>query len=130
MVGKRNKTDDPYGQMLLASLQSGEKLSEIIERDDNYIDTGSTPGLYMSEYKSWPAAEKAAVNYAKGRVLDIGCGAGRHSLFLQDKGLDVTAIDNSPGAIKVCKLRGVQKALVRSIGKISHSKAILLTPSS
>ena len=123
MVGKEKKPDDPYGQMLLASLESGEKLSEIIEREDKYIDTGSEPGLYFSEYKSWPAAEKEAIDYAKGRILDIGCGAGRHSLFLQDKGLDVTAIDNSPGAIKVCKTRGIKKALVKSVSEISKFKS-------
>ena len=122
MVKKVNTTDDPYGEMLLASYRSGEKLSEIIEREDSYIDTGSTPGLYLSEYKSWPAAEKRALNYASGRALDVGCGAGRHSLFLQDKGLDVTAIDNSRGAIKVCKARGIRRALVRSISELSKFK--------
>jgi cyclopropane fatty-acyl-phospholipid synthase-like methyltransferase len=49
---------------------------------------------------------------AKGRVLDIGCGAGRHSLYLQGKGIDVVAIDRSPLAVKVAKLRGVKNARI------------------
>jgi len=49
------------------------------------------------------------MEFVKGRVLDVGCGAGRHSRYLQEKGLDVTGIDVSPLAIKVCRLRGLRK---------------------
>ena len=62
-------------------------------------------------------SNKQAIAHAKGKILDIGCGAGRHSLYLQEKGFDVTGIDNSPGAIEVCKLRGLQKAEVLPIEK-------------
>jgi SAM-dependent methyltransferase len=62
--------------------------------------------------------ERQAVARARGKILDIGCGAGRHALYLQEKGFDVTGIDNSPGAIKVCRLRGLKKALVRPIREI------------
>ena len=58
----------------------------------------------------------------KGRVLDIGCGAGRRGLYLQGKGFDVTGIDNSPGAIKVCKLRGYKKLKLMSITEIHKFK--------
>lgn len=55
----------------------------------------------------------------KGRILDIGCGAGRHSLYLQHKGFDVLGIDSSPLAIKVCKLRGLKKARVMPIEELN-----------
>ncbi|MFB0502311.1 MAG: class I SAM-dependent methyltransferase [Candidatus Bathyarchaeia archaeon] len=55
---------------------------------------------------------------AKGRVLDVGCGAGRHSLYLQETGLDVLGIDISPLAIKICMLRGLRKAEVMSIEEV------------
>ena len=96
---------------------------EIIERDDRYIDTGSDPGLYFREYAKWPSLERQAIKFAKGRILDIGCGAGRHSLHLQQKGLNVTGIDISPGAVKVCKLRGLKKAYNRSISDAGKFKA-------
>jgi SAM-dependent methyltransferase len=109
---------DAYGRQLLAQYHNKKVTAEIIERDDGYIATGSEPGLYFREYKQWSLPERRAIAHAKGRILDIGCGAGRHSLYLQSKGFDVTAIDVSPGAVKVCKLRGVKKALVRSVAQL------------
>ncbi|HDO42228.1 MAG TPA: methyltransferase domain-containing protein [Candidatus Bathyarchaeota archaeon] len=54
--------------------------------------------------------EQEAMKFIRGRVLDIGCGAGRHSIYLQNKGFNVIGIDISPLAIKVCRLRGLKKA--------------------
>ena len=109
---------DAYGQQLLAQYNNQTPTCEIIERDDRFIDTGSEPGTYFSDYKQWSSLERRAIKQAKGRVLDIGCGAGRHSLYLQQKGFDVTGIDNSPGAIKVCKLRSLKKTFVRPITNV------------
>lgn len=113
---------DAFGQQLLKQYNSKSATSEIIERDDGYIDAGSEAGLYFSDYKQWPPAERQAIKFAKEKILDIGCGAGRHSLYLQRKGFDVTGTDNSPGAVKVCKLRGLKKALVRSIADVDKFK--------
>jgi SAM-dependent methyltransferase len=105
---------------LLAQFHSESPSAELIERDDNYIDTGSEAGLYFPEYEQWSLLERQALGWVKGRVLDIGCGAGRHALYLQQKGFAVTAIDNSPGAIEVCKLRGLKNALVRSVAEVGE----------
>lgn len=77
------------------------------------------PKVYFSEYKDWPPHHKEAMKYAKGRVLDIGCGAGRHALYLQKKSFNDLGIDNSPLAIKVCKLRGLRKAKVMPITQVN-----------
>lgn len=110
--------EDAYGTQLLTQYETKARTAELIERDDDFIDLGSDAGLYFTEYKDWPESERQAVDEAKGRVLDVGCGAGRHSLYLQSKGLDVTSIDNSPGAISVCKSRGLEKAMVCPISSV------------
>jgi SAM-dependent methyltransferase len=108
-------SEDAYGRQLLDQFHNQKPTAEIIERDDNHIDLGSADGLYFTEYEDWSPVEKQAIALVKGRVLDVGCGAGRHALYLQKKGFDVTGIDNSPGAVEVCKLRGLQKAEVLPI---------------
>lgn len=45
------------------------------------------------DFKDMPKLEQKALQLVKGRVLDVGCGAGSHALYLQEKGFDVTAID-------------------------------------
>jgi SAM-dependent methyltransferase len=100
---------------------------EIVERDDGYIDTSGGPLSYFSEYRLWPSHQKKAMKYARGRVLDIGSGAGRHALYLQGKGLDVLGIDNSPLAIKVCKERGLRNTEVLSINQINRGLGIFNT---
>lgn len=52
--------------------------------------------------------------------MDVGCGAGRVGLYLQEKGFDVTGIDNSPMAVAVCKKRGLKKARVMSISEVGR----------
>ncbi len=113
-------TEDAFGRMLLEQYSGGEPTAEIVEREDGYIDTGSDPGTYFQPYSHWMPIERRAIRYARGRVLDIGCGAGRHVLHLQERGLDVTGVDNSPGAVKVCRLRGVKKVLLRPIEDIGR----------
>lgn len=100
---------------------------EIIERDDGYYDASIGPKIYFSEYEDWPPIEKKAMRYARGRVLDIGSGAGRHCLYLQDKGHDVLATDNSPLAIEVCKLRGLRNASITSINQINSKSGVFDT---
>jgi len=118
------KDRDAYGAELLAQYQAlGVALSEIVERKDGFIAASPWPRRYFSDYPDWSRRERQAVRLVKGRVLDVGCGAGRFTLLLQKRGHQVTAIDNSPGAIKVSKARGVKKALVRSIDEIGKFPA-------
>ena len=63
------------------------------------------------KYKNMPEIEKKALDMAKGRTLDVGAGSGCHSLVLQEKGIDVTAIDISPLSVETMKERGVKNAL-------------------
>lgn len=109
---------DAFGHEMYEYYKTKEG-NEIVERDDGFIDVSGPVAVYFSEYKDWPAAERRSMGYAKGRVMDIGCGAGRHSLHLQKRGLDILGIDNSPLAVKVCKLRGLKHVKLMSITQVS-----------
>ena len=104
---------------MLSDFVAGTGAFEIVERDDGFIGADS-PAKYIAPYRDWPAHQQTALRYATGRVLDIGCGAGRHALYLQDKGLDVVGIDVSPLAIEVCKRRGLAQAVVMPVTGISR----------
>ncbi len=72
------------------------------------------PYLFRS-YTEMPELEQKALSLAKGYVLDVGCGSGSHSLYLQNKGLNVKAIDISEGAVAVAKKRGVNTVSYKSL---------------
>jgi cyclopropane fatty-acyl-phospholipid synthase-like methyltransferase len=58
-----------------------------------------------------PEPEKLALSKSKGKVLDVGAGAGVHSLELMDRGITVTAIDISPGSVDYMKSMGIDAKL-------------------
>ncbi len=76
---------------------------------------GDRVGLHFAPFRRWPACERRAMRFVRGRVLDVGCGAGRVCLHLQDRGLDVVGVDVSPASIEVCRRRGVRDARVCAI---------------
>ncbi|MBT8280664.1 MAG: class I SAM-dependent methyltransferase [Muriicola sp.] len=101
---------DVFGKAIL-DYHSGETTGEIrtfssLQEQDSF----PVSHLFRS-YDSMALLERKALDLCKGRVLDIGCGAGSHSLYLQSKGFDVTSIDISPGAVQVCKARGLKDVI-------------------
>ena len=117
---------DAFGHGMLDYF-NGTTLSDIIERDDGYIESSPGPKVYFNDYREWNPIVRKAMRYVRGRVLDIGCGAGRHSLYLQQKGLDVVGIDNSPLAIEVCKLRGLRDVRLMPVTRIGRKLGIFDT---
>ena len=105
---------DLFGQALL-DYQNGQ-YSEDIKTATNISDEDVLPLPYLfREFNEMPKLEQKALKLAKGSVLDVGCGSGNHSLYLQKRGLEVKAIDISKGAITVVKQRGILQAEVKSI---------------
>ena len=91
----------------------------VVERSDGAVEPmGMAP--YLLPYADWRKHKKKGIALAKGRALDVGCGAGRVALHLQRKGMDVLGIDNSPMAVKLCKLRGVRKVRVLPVAQVSR----------
>lgn len=75
-------------------------------------DTLPLPYLFR-DFQDMPSLEQKALQLCTGSILDIGCGAGSHCLYLQENGFEVTGLDNSEGALETCRIRGV-KSLIKS----------------
>ncbi|MBX0322514.1 class I SAM-dependent methyltransferase [Halomicroarcula sp. F13] len=97
---------DAFGAMCRDYHDHGDAF-EVVERDDGFVDCPAGPEVYFSPPEEWDGREHTALAWAEGRVLDVGCGPGRHALELQRRGHDVTGIDLSPGAMAVARDRGV-----------------------
>ena len=105
---------DLFGKALL-DYQNGHYTEDIIT-STSISDEDILPLSYLFRgFDEMPKIEKKALKLCKGLVLDVGCGSGSHSLYLQEKGFTVKAIDISKGAIKVAKQRGVLNAEVMHV---------------
>lgn len=97
---------DAFGDALIDHLDGGTG-EHVIERDDGLVEPFSDVEMYFRDSAEFPPVDSAAIELLRGRVLDVGAGAGRFSLAAQALGLAVTALDDSAGAVAVCRERGV-----------------------
>lgn len=106
---------DLFGKAILDFQTNNAPENLITETSISEEDEMSVAYLFR-DFKQMPKLEQKALELAKGKTLDVGCGAGSHSLYLQNKrNLDVTAIDISKNAIEACRLRGLTSAKVTNI---------------
>ncbi|PPK65549.1 class I SAM-dependent methyltransferase [Actinokineospora auranticolor] len=101
---------DALGEVLHACWAGGGAPGvayEVVERDDGYVFARDAYH-YFGLPGEWTELERLACRRAGGRVLDVGCGAGRHAVVLAAEGTAVVGIDISPGAVAVTRERGVQ----------------------
>jgi len=97
---------------------------EDLQTETSISELDDLPVSYLfRNYKEMNALEQKALDLSFGKVLDVGAGAGSHSLYLQNKrNLEVTALDISPKSIEICKARGVKNAVCEDFLKFSDSK--------
>jgi len=113
---------DLFGKAMLDYHTGNEPENLITETSISEEDVLEVSYLFRS-FKEMPVLEQRALQLAAGKVLDVGCGAGSHSLYLQhERKLPVTAIDLSENAVKVSQLRGVVDAKVQDVMKLSGEK--------
>lgn len=101
---------DLFANALCELYETGDT-SLYVERDDGMLDIDDI-SWYLTAYAEFPKFEKRSLKFARGRVLDIGCAAGRHALYLQRRGLQVSAFDSSPLLVALAQARGVRDARV------------------
>lgn len=113
---------DLFGKAILDFQTNNSPEDLITETSISEEDEMSVAYLFRS-YDEMPKLEQKALQLAKGKTLDVGCGAGSHSLYLQnERSLEVTSIDISENAIKACALRGLKNAKVQDILKLENEK--------
>jgi len=102
----------------------GQALSDFYNRNPqnqlwintSYGDPEEMPvDVFFRTEEDMPDLELVALEHCKGKILDIGAGAGSHSLLLQENGFDVTALELSSLACRVMQQRGVTKVINQDI---------------
>ncbi len=112
---------DLFGKAILDYQTNNSPEDLITETSISEEDEMSVAYLFRS-FDEMPKIEQKALQLSKGKVLDIGCGAGGHSLYLQEKGFDVTSIDISENAVKACELRGLKNVKVQDVLDLDSEK--------
>ncbi len=103
---------DYYYQENSEDLQTETSISELDDLPVSYL---------FRDYQEMNALEKKALDLSFGKVLDVGSGAGSHSLYLQnERKLEVTALDISPKSIEICKVRGIKNAICEDLLQFSE----------
>ena len=113
---------DLFGKAIL-DFQTNNSPEDLITETTISIEDEMSVAYLFRSYDEMPQMEQKALQLAKGKVLDVGCGAGSHSLSLQnERNLDVTSIDISANAIQACELRGLKKAKVQDVMTLENEK--------
>lgn len=113
---------DLFGKAILDYQTNNNPEDLITETTISEEDEMSIAYLFRT-FEEMPIIEQKALQLTKGKTLDVGCGAGSHSLYLQNqKKLDISAIDISPNAVKTCQLRGIKKSYVQDVLSLENEK--------
>lgn len=108
--------DDIFG-LMFSDYMRGIRKTYKVEREDRFT-TDCEISRYFQTFEEWPALSKHVLCEVQGRILDIGAGAGRHSLYFQNSGYEVFAIENSPLAVEVMKRRNIRKVYLGNINNL------------
>lgn len=105
-INTLTEREDPMGAAIRDYFRQGK--SAQLKVLSSLFDDDEMPVAHLfRSYHEMPPLEQRALNEARGKVLDVGAGAGCHALALQERGLDVTAVDISPLSCETMKERGV-----------------------
>lgn len=113
-----NKEKDPMGAAIADYYKTDGKTTGRLRVFSPMFDEDEIPlETLFREYDEMPVLEQMALQMANGRILDVGAGAGCHTLALQDMGKTATAIDISELSVETMKLRGVEDARLQDFWK-------------
>lgn len=118
---KKPESADPFEQAFFDFLL-GDTGAELIVHNNKGDDEIMPVSYFFRSYNEMPGLEQLALQSCAGHTLDIGAGAGCHSLYLQSQGIAVTALDIRPGFVEVMKRRGVVDVLQADIRTYTEKK--------
>ncbi len=115
------KHQDPIGHAAWDYL-NGTIDGSILVKTDIAEDEHLSPAYFFREFEQMPVQEQEALKRSKGKVLDVGAGAGAHSLWLQDHGIEVDAIEISPLLCETMHARGVKNVFLKDVYSLKDKK--------
>lgn len=101
---------DVIGAACVEYFSKKKAVNITVESSVNEKSIIPVPYLFR-DFDEMPEIEKVALLHCRGKVLEIGAGVGSHALELQNKNLQVLAVDHSPGCCEIAKARGVKEVL-------------------
>ncbi len=112
---------DPFESAFYDYLNGKEDAKVIV-----HCNKGETEEIAISyffrDFNKMPEVEKKALSFCRGKILDIGAGSGVHSLYLQNEGFNITALDIKPGFVDVMKRRGIKNTVISDIFNFKEGK--------
>ncbi|MCF6333431.1 MAG: methyltransferase domain-containing protein [Draconibacterium sp.] len=112
---------DPFGQAIHDYHSKGKAADLIV--NSNYTEDEQMPVSYLFRTENeMPKIEMKALKLCRGKVLDVGAAAGCHSIYLQKKGFNITALEKSELAVEVMRNRGIKNVICADIYSFSDKK--------
>lgn len=115
------KHQDPIGKAVHDYFH-GITGDTILVRTDIAEDETLAPSYFFRTFEQMPVQEQEALQRCRGKILDIGAGAGAHSIWLKERGLDVVSIDVSPLSCETMRLRGLNSVICGDIYTLTGQK--------
>jgi len=115
------KNHDPVGHAVWDYL-NGMQDESILVRTDIAEDEQLMPSHFFRTFEHMPVQEQEALRRCSGKILDVGAGAGAHSIWLQDHGFEVDALEISPLSCETMRIRGVKNVHLLDIHSLTDPK--------
>ena len=115
------KHQDPIGQAVL-DYQNGIRDESIVVRMNIAEDELLSPAYFFRTFEQMPVQEQEALRRCSGKILDVGAGAGVHSIWLQEQGFDADSIDISPLSCETMVKRGIKNVMLKDVYSLDERK--------
>lgn len=116
------KFEDDIMGLALSNYYKGEGKSTLKVLCDKSDEETYELAYFFRSYEEMPETEQRALNFVKGKTLDVGSGTGIHAKILQNKGVDIKAIDISPYAVELAEKQGLKNVFCENFYDLKNQK--------